>query len=251
MAARLQVGDVDAVVPVVPVRDTIKRLSGGMVAETVDRSSLAAAQTPQGFRVASLVAAQAGSDEDASDEAALIERAGGVVATVPGDAANLKVTFPEDLAIVEAAPMRVGWGFDAHRFRGSGVVVMAGVVVDDARGVAATSDGDVPAHAVADALLGAAALGDLGALFPSDDPAWADADSMEMLDDVVLRVMAAGYRVASHRPDHHCRRRCGSPRTVKRSASTGLSLRLGIDRRRCPSRRPRPTGWVSWAPTRD
>jgi len=93
--------------------------------------------------------------------------------------------------------VRIGWGFDAHRFSADGRVVLAGIVADDSRGVDATSDGDVPVHAVADAVLGAAALGDLGALFPSDDPAWIGADSMALLDEVMLRVMAAGYRVAS------------------------------------------------------
>ncbi len=93
--------------------------------------------------------------------------------------------------------VRIGWGFDAHRFSADGRVLLAGIVADDSRGVEATSDGDVPAHAIADALLGAAALGDLGVLFPSDDPAWKGADSMALLDEVVLRVMAAGYRVTS------------------------------------------------------
>ena len=92
---------------------------------------------------------------------------------------------------------RVGWGFDAHRFSESGRVLMAGVVADESRGIEATSDGDVPCHAVADSLLGAAALGDLGSLFPSDDLAWVDADSMGLLDEVVSRVIAAGYRVVS------------------------------------------------------
>jgi len=93
--------------------------------------------------------------------------------------------------------VRVGWGFDAHRFSTDGRVLLTGIVADDSRGVDATSDGDVPAHAIADALLGAAALGDLGVLFPSDDPVWEGADSMALLDEVMLRVMAAGYRVAS------------------------------------------------------
>ena len=93
--------------------------------------------------------------------------------------------------------VRIGWGFDAHRFSADGRVLLVGIVADDSRGVDATSDGDVPAHAVADALLGAAALGDLGVLFPSDDPAWEGADSMALLDEVMLRVMAAGYRVTS------------------------------------------------------
>jgi 2-C-methyl-D-erythritol 2,4-cyclodiphosphate synthase len=93
--------------------------------------------------------------------------------------------------------MRVGWGFDVHRFRANGRVLLAGVLVDEQRGVEATSDGDVLAHATADALLGAAALGDLGAHFPSSDPQWADADSLAILADVVARVRSAGYRVAS------------------------------------------------------
>lgn len=93
--------------------------------------------------------------------------------------------------------MRVGWGADVHRFGGPGPVLLGGVVVDESRGVEATSDGDVLAHAAADALLGAAALGDLGALFPSSDPRWRGADSMALLAVAVGRVRAAGYRVSS------------------------------------------------------
>ncbi len=99
---RLLRGDVDAVVPVVPLRDTIKRIDGDAVVETVERASLAAVQTPQGFRMVALQAAQRSGDDDASDEALLIEREGGRVVTVPGDPNNLKVTYPADLAVVEA-----------------------------------------------------------------------------------------------------------------------------------------------------
>jgi 2-C-methyl-D-erythritol 2,4-cyclodiphosphate synthase len=93
--------------------------------------------------------------------------------------------------------VRVGWGLDAHRFAPTGSVLIAGVTVDSARGVEATSDGDVLAHAVADALLGAAGLGDLGSLFPSNDPAWRGADSMELLTDVVARARRAGWTPTS------------------------------------------------------
>lgn len=93
--------------------------------------------------------------------------------------------------------MRTGWGFDAHRFTAEGRVLLGGVEVAIDRGVAATSDGDVVAHAVADALLGAAALGDIGALFPSDDPKWSGADSMVLLSEVVGRVSAVGFGVTS------------------------------------------------------
>lgn len=90
--------------------------------------------------------------------------------------------------------MRVGWGLDAHRFGGSGPLLLAGVAVSD-RGLEGTSDADVLAHAVADALLGAAALGDLGMHYPSSDPQWEGADSLALLADVVDKVAGAGFRV--------------------------------------------------------
>jgi len=92
--------------------------------------------------------------------------------------------------------MKVGWGFDAHRFGGDPPVLLAGVPADLTRGLLGTSDADVVAHAVADALLGVAALGDLGVFFPSSDPQWHDADSMKLLGMVVARVRAEGLRVA-------------------------------------------------------
>lgn len=93
--------------------------------------------------------------------------------------------------------MRVGQGFDAHRLAESGRIVIGGVVVDRTRGVEATSDGDVLAHAVCDALLGAAALGDLGSHFPSDDPEWAGADGMGLVSSVVTLLSAGGWRPSS------------------------------------------------------
>ena len=93
--------------------------------------------------------------------------------------------------------MRVGWGFDAHRFGGDGPLLLAGVVADEDRGLVATSDGDVVAHAVADALLGAAGLGDLGTHFPSGEPKWEGADSMELLRSVRAMVSTAGFAVTS------------------------------------------------------
>ena len=99
---RLLRGDVAGVVPVVPVRDTIKRVAGKFVVETVDRSELVAVQTPQGFDLEVLRAAHAGADEDATDDASMIEKFGGIIAIVDGDPANLKVTYPEDLAVAEA-----------------------------------------------------------------------------------------------------------------------------------------------------
>jgi 2-C-methyl-D-erythritol 2,4-cyclodiphosphate synthase len=111
--------------------------------------------------------------------------------------------------------MRIGWGFDAHRFGGAGPIVLAGVVVDPTRGIEATSDGDVVAHAVADALLGALALGDIGVHFPSSDPEMEGMDSMELLAKVVrivedrgslvgnidVTVIAQSVRIGPHREE--------------------------------------------------
>ncbi|MEA2009980.1 MAG: IspD/TarI family cytidylyltransferase [Actinomycetota bacterium] len=99
---RLLVGDVAGVVPVVPVRDTLKRVAGEFVVETVDRADLVAVQTPQGFSLEALRAAHAVAGGDATDDASMIEAAGGTIAIVDGDPANLKVTYPEDLAVAEA-----------------------------------------------------------------------------------------------------------------------------------------------------
>ncbi len=99
---RLLVGDVAGVVPVVPVRDTLKRVAGEFVVETVNRSDLVAVQTPQGFNLEALRAAHAVAGGDATDDASMIEAVGGTIATVDGDPTNLKVTYPEDLAVAEA-----------------------------------------------------------------------------------------------------------------------------------------------------
>ncbi len=99
---RLLLGDVAGVVPVVPVRDTLKRVVGEFVVETVDRADLVAVQTPQGFDLEALRAAHAVEGGDATDDASMIEAIGGTVAIVDGDPANLKVTYPEDLAVAEA-----------------------------------------------------------------------------------------------------------------------------------------------------
>ncbi len=93
--------------------------------------------------------------------------------------------------------MRVGWGFDAHAFSERGPLTLGGVVISDDVGLEATSDGDLVAHAVADAVLGAAALGDLGAHFPSTDPRWQGADSMDLLREVARMAGSEGWRVRS------------------------------------------------------
>lgn len=102
VVARLGAGDCDGVIPGIPVRDTLKRVQGERVIDTADRSVLVAAQTPQGFDLAVVLAAHDAGDEDATDDAALVEANGGAVVVVPGDPRNLKITYPEDLAVAEA-----------------------------------------------------------------------------------------------------------------------------------------------------
>jgi 2-C-methyl-D-erythritol 4-phosphate cytidylyltransferase len=99
---RLLMGDVAGVVPAIPIRDTLKRVAGDIVVETVDRADLVAVQTPQGFDLETLRAAHAASDADATDDASMIEAIGGTIVIIGGDPANLKVTYPEDLALAEA-----------------------------------------------------------------------------------------------------------------------------------------------------
>lgn len=189
----------EAAVCAVPVIDTVKRVEGSTVVATVDRSDLWAVQTPQAFAAGALRAAHAGGGE-ATDDAALLEAAGFAVAVVPGDPRNIKLTRPDDLVVAEALtgspPLRVGQGYDVHAFSDDPgrPLVLGGVVFEGERGLAGHSDADVVTHAVADAVLGAAGLGDLGRHFPDADPAWAGADSLTLLADVVRRAAAAGWR---------------------------------------------------------
>lgn len=193
----------DGAVCAVPIDDTVKRVHVGTVAETLDRSVLWAVQTPQAFDAAVLRAAHDGEPE-ATDDAALVERRGGRVVVVPGDVRNIKITRPEDLSRAEAllAPVtyarsvRVGHGFDVHHFshdpeRG---LVLGGVALEGERGLAGHSDADALAHAAAEALLGAAGLGDLGRHFPDTEAAWAGADSMALLAEVTAMVAEVGWR---------------------------------------------------------
>ena len=194
-----------AAIPVVPVAETLKRIDGELVAATVDRSGLAVAQTPQGVRRSLLRTALASPealDGTWTDEAALLEACRIAVHVVPGDAANLKVTVPADLARAASllagpgSSRRTGIGHDAHPF-GPGVPLrLGGVEISGAPRLHGHSDGDVVLHAVADALLGAAGLGDLGRLFPADASTPVGVDSRELLADVVARLASAGWRPA-------------------------------------------------------
>ena len=198
-----------AAIPVVPVAETLKRVVDGRVAATVDRSPLAAAQTPQGIRRDLLARAWAERPPAGAatwtDEAALLEACRIPVHAVPGESTNLKVTLPEDLVRVEAALVargdigptpaapRVGFGDDGHPFGPGSPLALGGLVFEGAPRLHGHSDGDVALHAVCDALLGAAGLGDLGRLFPAGPPTPSGIASAEMLAACLARVVSAGY----------------------------------------------------------
>jgi 2-C-methyl-D-erythritol 4-phosphate cytidylyltransferase/2-C-methyl-D-erythritol 2,4-cyclodiphosphate synthase len=194
-----------AAIPVVSVAETLKRIEGDVVAATVDRSGLATAQTPQGVRRGLLRTALASPEARAgtwTDEAALLEACRIAVHVVPGDPANLKVTVPADLAraaelLAGPAPSRrTGIGHDTHPFGPGEPLRLGGVEITGAPRLHGHSDGDVILHAVADALLGAAGLGDLGRLFPPDASTPAGVDSAGLLGVVVARLAEAGWRPA-------------------------------------------------------
>jgi 2-C-methyl-D-erythritol 4-phosphate cytidylyltransferase / 2-C-methyl-D-erythritol 2,4-cyclodiphosphate synthase len=200
-------------------RDTVKRIAVPSphghpnVLETLPRETIYLAQTPQAFRREVLRDALALSG-DASDEAALAERAGHQVRIVDGEATNIKVTTPEDLVIAEAiawsAPDRegvrgvkpartgrAGTGYDLHRLVPGRPLVIGGVTIPSDRGALGHSDADVVCHAVTDAILGAAGLGDIGRHFPDSDPQWKDASSLDLLARAVALVEGDGLQVGN------------------------------------------------------
>lgn len=203
--AILALGSGVAAIPALAVTDTIKRIdAAGAVAETPPRDDLVSVQTPQAFRLHSLLDAHrdafAAGAAGLTDDAALMEWAGVPVATFPGDPMNLKLTRPEDFAAAEQrlAPrliVRVGTGYDVHAFGAGDHVWLGGVRIGHDRGVLAHSDGDVALHGLTDAILGVLAEGDIGAHFPPSDPQWRGASSDRFLAFAVERVRARGGRI--------------------------------------------------------
>lgn len=194
-----------AAIPALPVTDTIKRIDGtGQIAETPPRDRLVSVQTPQAFRFEALLAAHraafAAGMDGFTDDAALMEWAGHPVATFPGEAANSKLTHPEDFVRAGAPAgaslvVRVGTGYDVHAFADGDHVWLGGVRIGHDRGVLAHSDGDVALHALTDALLGALAEGDIGTHFPPSDPQWKGAASHRFLSFAAQRVRQRGGRI--------------------------------------------------------
>jgi 2-C-methyl-D-erythritol 4-phosphate cytidylyltransferase / 2-C-methyl-D-erythritol 2,4-cyclodiphosphate synthase len=189
-----------------PLADTIKRAQEGVSAETLNRNVLWAAQTPQCFPIAQLIEAYA-QNPDATDEASAIEAAGGLVQLVMGIRRNFKLTEPDDFVLMEALmaqtdvsfdiPFSIGQGFDVHALVEGRPLIIGGVTIPFHKGLAGHSDADVLLHAITDAILGAAGLGDIGRHFPDTDPAYKGADSAKLLEVAAHRVGEAGWRVCN------------------------------------------------------
>lgn len=183
--------------PVLPVGDTLAR-AANVIEEPIDRSGLVRVQTPQAFRLESLKSAYerwAGSSP--TDETTVLRASKMKVAVVEGDPALEKLTLPSDFERAEQwlagrFKPRTGMGFDVHSFTGEGPIMLGGIEVPHSRGLAGHSDADVVLHAITDALLGAAGLGDIGEHFPPSDPQWKGAPSSLFLSHALDLLRARG-----------------------------------------------------------
>ncbi len=190
-------------VPGLAVVDSLRRAADGEIVEDVDRDGIWRVQTPQAFRYGEILAAHRElRDLSLTDDAAVARRAGLSVAVVPGAEGNFKITDEADLArarrLLDGGPsdIRVGNGFDVHRFESGNFVTLCGVRVPHVAGLKGHSDADVGLHALTDAVLGAIGAGDIGQHFPPDDEQWRDAPSDRFLGHARDLVAQAGGAIA-------------------------------------------------------
>ncbi len=192
----------DGALPALPVADSLRRGVDGLVAGGIDRDGLWRAQTPQAFRLKTIRDAYAAwADADApTDEAAVVEGAGGRVRLVEGDARLMKLTYPEDFAMAETLlpkTFRIGQGYDVHRWGPGTSIWLCGVEIPHDQTLIGHSDADAGLHALTDAILGAIADGDIGDHFPPSDPQWKGASSDRFLVYAAERVAARGGRIVN------------------------------------------------------
>ena len=224
----------DGAAPALPVADTLKRRDGEAVS-TVARDGLWRVQTPQAFRLGALRKAHATDSAEATDDLALVERAGGRIALTPGDPMLFKLTWPEDFAMAErlagaARITRIGQGLDAHRWGPGEAVWLCGVKIPHAHGLVGHSDADAGLHALTDAILGAVGLGDIGQHFPPSDPQWKGASSDRFLAHAARLVAERGGRIVNVDVTLVCERpRIGPHREAMRARLAEI-LGLPLDR---------------------
>jgi 2-C-methyl-D-erythritol 4-phosphate cytidylyltransferase/2-C-methyl-D-erythritol 2,4-cyclodiphosphate synthase len=196
-----------AAITAIPAKDTLKSVLAGTVATTIDRTNLWQAQTPQAMKKNLLEEAYQKAKKEnfiATDEASLLENIGCKPAVVMGSAMNIKITHQEDLQAAEAflrekqmqtgCTIKIGHGYDAHRLVADRALILGGVSVPHSKGLLGHSDADVVTHALCDALLGAAGLGDIGRHFPDTDPQFKGIDSLRLLRKVMELITRMALR---------------------------------------------------------
>ncbi|MGC2201677.1 MAG: bifunctional 2-C-methyl-D-erythritol 4-phosphate cytidylyltransferase/2-C-methyl-D-erythritol 2,4-cyclodiphosphate synthase [Stellaceae bacterium] len=226
-----------AAIPCLPLRDTIKRAEDGTIRETIDRSGLWRAQTPQGFHFEAILAAhRAAVGRALTDDAAVAEAAGLAPAVVDGSEDNLKVTTPEDLIAAERliaarqVDIRVGQGFDVHPFAPGDHLWICGVKIPHMMALSGHSDADVGLHALTDAVLGAIGAGDIGMHFPPSDLRWRGAPSDQFLRHAAELVRARAGVVAAVDVTIICERPKISPHRVAMIERIAAILGIAPDR---------------------
>ncbi|MCZ4353593.1 bifunctional 2-C-methyl-D-erythritol 4-phosphate cytidylyltransferase/2-C-methyl-D-erythritol 2,4-cyclodiphosphate synthase [Roseovarius aestuarii] len=195
-----------AAAPAVPVSDALWTVEDARVTGTRDRTGLYRAQTPQGFHFDTILAAHrahaAENKPDPADDVAVARAAGLDVMVLPGDETNLKITHPPDFKRAEAQlrgamDIRIGNGYDVHRFGPGDHVMLCGVKIPHERGLQGHSDADVGLHALCDAIYGALAEGDIGRHFPPSDPQWKGMESHVFLRHAVQLASEKGYKISN------------------------------------------------------
>ena len=228
--------DAEAALPALPVADTLKRAEPGQNPVTTSREHLWRAQTPQAARRKTLVDAYAAwTDDEPTDDAQVVEAAGGRVAIAPGDPLLLKLTYPEDFAMAErlagaARITRVGQGFDAHRWGPGEEVWLCGVAIKHDETLVGHSDADAGLHALTDAILGAIGEGDIGDHFPPTDPKWKGASSDQFLRHAAELVAAKGGALVNVDVTLICERPKIKPHRLAMREKLAEILDLPLDR---------------------
>lgn len=217
-----------------PVTDTVKQVLKDGTVTTPDRSTLFAVQTPQSFRLDRLLRVHEAARRDgftATDDATLFERYEGTVrlVTAPGASSNKKLTYREDFAM-NVPDLRIGHGYDAHRLVEGRALVLCGVNVPYEKGLDGHSDADVALHALMDAILGAAALGDIGRHFPDKDDRYLGISSMLLLEETRKKLADAGYRVSNADVTIIAQRPKLAPYIETMRRNVADALRLGTER---------------------
>jgi 2-C-methyl-D-erythritol 4-phosphate cytidylyltransferase/2-C-methyl-D-erythritol 2,4-cyclodiphosphate synthase len=237
------------VIPALHVADTIKRYKGDVIQETIERSDLVRAQTPQGFPASVLVAAHVGATQEFTDDAALIQSIGGTVMMIPGEEQAMKITTAEDFERAQTyllAHARTGIGSDAHRYSEdkTKTLYLGGLEWPGELALEGHSDGDVISHAIVDSLLSAANLGDIGSNFGVDRPEYSGASgevflkaTLELLRDQDFEPVNVSVQLIGNRPklaprrlevETHLGAIIGAPVSVSATTTDGMGF-LGSD----------------------